>query len=46
MNSLRTESGHDANFVVIGGTGGATSNDKVGIMATLGFPCYVSKMRL
>ena len=46
MSPLKTKSSHDANFVVIGGTGGATSNDKVGIMATLGFPCYVSKMRL
>ena len=36
-----TKNRHDANFVVTGGTGcrwdGATSNDKVGNMTTLGF---------
>ena len=43
---LKTESRYDANFaplaapeVVIKTTSGATSEDKVGIMATLGFQC-------
>ena len=44
-SSLKTESCHDANFVVTGGTvccpygSGATSDDKVSIMATLSFQC-------
>ena len=36
--TLKTESCRNANFVVNGGTLGATSDDKVGIMATLSFP--------
>ena len=44
-HSMKTESCHDANFGVTGGTGGgqppgATSNDKVGIMITFGFKCW------
>ena len=36
-STLKSESCHDANFVATGGTGGATSGDKVGIMTTHAF---------
>ena len=35
--TLKTQSRHDVNFVVSGGTAGATSGDKAGIMSTLDY---------
>ena len=36
--TLETDDYNDANFVVNGGTSGATSEDKVGIMIAIAFP--------
>ena len=50
-STLKIESHNDANFVVIGGTGGiitngVTSDDNVGIMATFSFSMSMNKLHV